>query len=400
MFADLLIPFPKQFKHSNEVYTMSEGIHSADGHAPIKPQLERDLEVVRKIVSIAMGILLILVAGFTYNIFFGDGLSFVKPSDELMDSERIYQNMINVPSDLTGEGVNVCIVDTGLELNHPDLEGFDVAGWVDIVQGKSNPYDDNGHGTNMAGILIADGWINGIAKDVNLYVSKALHANGSGYEEDVVSGIDWCINQNVNIISLSLGGGQDLFPLLGGSGRTIEDSVNDATARGIFVVAAAGNDGGEEDDGDVASPGSERRVICVGGVTLSGAHWSKSSTGNNGANLFPPKLPRGDPDKKPELVAPAKQVPVLNTQGTWSSASGTSAATVFVTGAIALLLEAEPELASNGTDGDVSTIDQVKDWIMQTVQPKNGQSEHDDDYGYGLLDIEALLEKAAQETNV
>jgi subtilisin family serine protease len=252
----------------------------------------------------------------------------------------------------------------------------------------------------MAGILIADGWINGIAKDVNLYVSKALQANGSGYEEDVVSGIDWCINQNVNIISLSLGGGQDLFPLLGGSGRTIEDSVNDATARGIFVVAAAGNDGGEEDDGDVASPGSERRVICVGGVTLSGAHWSKSSTGNNGANFFPPKLPRGDPDKKPELVAPAKQVPVLNTQGTWSSASGTSAATVFVTGAIALLLEAEPELASNGTDGDVSAIDQVKDWIMQTVQPKNGQSEHDDDYGYGLLDIEALLEKAAQETNV
>ena len=378
---------------------MSEQEHSVEGHAPITPQLERDLEVVRKIVSVTMGVLLILVAGFAYNIFFGDGLSFVKPSEELMDSERIYQNMINVPSDLSGKGVNVCIVDTGLELNHPDLEGFDVAGWVDIVQGKSNPYDDNGHGTNMAGILIADGWINGIAKDVNLYVSKALLANGSGYEEDVVSGIDWCINQNVNIISLSLGGGQDLFPLLGGSGRTIEDSVNDATARGIFVVAAAGNDGGEEDDGDVASPGSERRVICVGGVTLSGAHWSKSSTGNNGANFFPPKLPRGDPDKKPELVAPAKQVPVLNTQGTWSSASGTSAATVFVTGAIALLLEAEPELASNGTDGDVSTIDQVKDWIMQTVQPKDGQSEHDNDYGYGLLDIEALIEKAAQETS-
>ena len=265
---------------------MSEEQRSTDGHSPITPQLERDLEVVRKIVSVTMGVLLILVAGFAYNIFFGDGLSFVKPSEELMDSERIYQNMINVPSDLSGQGVDVCIVDTGLELNHPDLDGFDVAGWVDIVQGKSNPYDDNGHGTNMAGILIADGWINGIAKDVNLYVSKALLANGSGYEEDVVSGIDWCINQNVNIISLSLGGGQDLFPLLGSSGRTIEDSVNDATARGIFVVAAAGNDGGEEDDGDVSSPGSERRVICVGGVTLSGGHWSKSSTGNNGANLF------------------------------------------------------------------------------------------------------------------
>ncbi len=366
---------------------------------PLPPQLEKDLEVVRKIVSVAMGALLILVAGFAYNIIVGDGLTFVRPSEELLESEQVYKQLINKPSGLSGKGVNVCIVDTGLQLNHPDLEGFDVAGWMDIVQGKSNPYDDNGHGTNMAGILIADGWLDGIAKNINLYVTKALLENGSGYEEDVVAGIDWCINQNVSIISLSLGGGQDLFPLLGSSGRTIEDSVNDATARGIFVVAAAGNDGGGDDDGDVASPGSERRVICVGGVTQSGDHWSKSSTGSNGPSIFPPKLPRGDPDKKPELVAPAKEVPVLNTEGTWSSASGTSAATVYVTGALALLLEAHPGLASNGTDGDVSTIDQVKDWMMQTVQPKDGQTDHDDNYGYGLLDIQALLEKADQESS-
>lgn len=364
----------------------------------LSPQLERDLEIVRRIVSVATAALLILVAGFAYNIIAGDGLTFVKPSDTLIESEQTYRELINLPSGYSGSGVNVCIVDTGMELNHPDLEGFDVAAWVDIVQGKSNPYDDHGHGTNMAGILVANGWINGIAKDVNLYVAKALLANGSGYEEDVVAGIDWCIGQNVSIISLSLGGGQDLFPLPSSNGRTIEDSVNDATARGIFVIAAAGNDGGENDDGDVASPGSERRVICVGGVTLSGDHWAKSSTGNNGFSAIPFKLPRGDPDKKPELVAPAKDVPVLNTQGTWSSSSGTSAATVYVTGAIAILLEAHPELASNGTSGDVSTIDEVKDWIMQSVQPQDGQSDHDDDYGYGLLDIEALLELAGQQS--
>ena len=364
----------------------------------LSPQLERDLEIVRRVVSIATAVLLILVAGFAYNIIAGDGLTFVKPSDALIESEQTYRELINLPSGYSGSGVNVCIVDTGMELNHPDLEGFDVAAWVDIVQGKSNPYDDHGHGTNMAGILVANGWINGIAKDVNLYVAKALLANGSGYEEDVVAGIDWCIGQNVSIISLSLGGGQDLFPLPSSNGRTIEDSVNDATARGIFVVAAAGNDGGENDDGDVASPGSERRVICVGGVTLSGDHWAKSSTGNNGFSALPFKLPRGDPDKKPELVAPAKDVPVLNTQGTWSSSSGTSAATVYVTGAIAILLEAHPELASNGTSGDVSTIDEVKDWIMQSVQPQDGQSDHDNDYGYGLLDIEALLELAGQQS--
>tara|TARA_B100000161_G_scaffold176861_1_gene127125 strand:+ start:2453 stop:3592 length:1140 start_codon:yes stop_codon:yes gene_type:complete len=375
------------------------GNHDTDAKDEgLSPQLERDLEIVRRIVSVATAVLLILVAGFAYNIIAGDGLTFVKPSDALIESEQTYRELINLPSGYSGSGVNVCIVDTGMELNHPDLEGFDVAAWVDIVQGKSNPYDDHGHGTNMAGILVANGWINGIAKDVNLYVAKALLANGSGYEEDVVAGIDWCIGQNVSIISLSLGGGQDLFPLPSSNGRTIEDSVNDATARGIFVVAAAGNDGGENDDGDVASPGSERRVICVGGVTLSGDHWAKSSTGNNGFSALPFKLPRGDPDKKPELVAPAKDVPVLNTQGTWSSSSGTSAATVYVTGAIAILLEAHPELASNGTSGDVSTIDEVKDWIMQSVQPQDGQSDHDDDYGYGLLDIEALLELAGQQS--
>ena len=375
------------------------GNHDTDAKDEgLSPQLERDLEIVRRIVSVATAALLILVAGFAYNIIAGDGLTFVKPSDTLIESEQTYRELINLPSGYSGSGVNVCIVDTGMELNHPDLEGFDVAAWVDIVQGKSNPYDDHGHGTNMAGILVANGWINGIAKDVNLYVAKALLANGSGYEEDVVAGIDWCIGQNVSIISLSLGGGQDLFPLPSSNGRTIEDSVNDATARGIFVVAAAGNDGGENDDGDVASPGSERRVICVGGVTLSGDHWAKSSTGNNGFSAIPFKLPRGDPDKKPELVAPAKDVPVLNTQGTWSSSSGTSAATVYVTGAIAILLEAHPELASNGTSGDVSTIDEVKDWIMQSVQPQDGQSDHDDDYGYGLLDIEALLELAGQQS--
>ena len=152
----------------------------------LSPQLEKDLEIVRRIVSVATAVLLILVAGFAYNIIVGDGLTFVKPSDALIESEQTYRELINLPGGYSGSGVNVCIVDTGMELNHPDLEGFDVAGWVDIVQGKSNPYDDHGHGTNMAGILVANGWINGIAKDVNLYVAKALLANGSGYELSLI----------------------------------------------------------------------------------------------------------------------------------------------------------------------------------------------------------------------
>jgi len=371
---------------------MEESIPEVD----FNPQLENDLVIVRKIVSIGTGIMLILIAGFLYSVLVGDALSFVKPKEALLDTEDAYQDLIGMPTELTGKGVKVCVVDTGIELDHPDLEGYELKGWTDVVQGKTNPYDDNGHGTNMAGILIADGWLEGIAPDVDLYVAKVMQENGSGYEEDVAAGIDWCINMNTNIISLSLGGAPDFLPFLNSGGRTIEDAVADATTRGIFVVAAAGNDGGEEDDGDVASPGGERRVICVGGVTESGEPWAKSSIGNNGGSLFPFQLPRNDPDKKPEVVAPAKEVPVLNTKGTWSSSSGTSAATVFVTGAIALLLEQNPALASNGTSSDVSTIDQVKDWLMQTVSPQDSQTGHDDKYGYGLLDIQALLDKASE----
>ena len=370
---------------------MDENIPEIHQESVLNPQLEKDLVIVRKIVTIASGIMLILVAGFLYSVLVGDALSFIKPRDALIESEDAYQDLIKMPSGLTGEGVRVCIVDTGIELDHPDLKGFELKGWTDVVQGKTNPYDDNGHGTNMAGILIADGWLDGIAPNVDLYVAKVMQENGSGYEEDVAAGIDWCINMNTNIISLSLGGAPDFLPLFNTGGRTIEDAVADATTRGIFVVAAAGNDGGEEDDGDVASPGGERRVICVGGVTKSGDPWAKSSVGNNGGSLFPFQLPRNDPDKKPEVVAPAKEVPVLNNKGTWSSSSGTSAATVFVTGAIALLLEQNPELASNGTSSDVSAIDQVKDWLMQTVTPQDGQTGHDDKYGYGLIDIQALL---------
>ena len=113
-----------------------------DNHGPdtkvegLSPRLEKDLEIVRRIVSVATAALLILVAGFAYNIIAGDGLTFVKPSDALIESEQTYREMINIPSGYSGSGVNVCIVDTGMELNHPDMEGFEVVGWVDIVQGN------------------------------------------------------------------------------------------------------------------------------------------------------------------------------------------------------------------------------------------------------------------------
>ena len=299
----------------------------------------------------------------------------------------------------TGDGVDVCIVDTGFDAGHPDLADIELAGWMDFIQDRGEPYDDHGHGTSMAGILVAKNLIKGIAPDVNLFIAKALPASGSGTDTDIAAAVDWCTDNGVEIISLSLGGGQGIDLIIFDNDE-LEAAVNRAINQGVFVVAAAGNDGAN-DDGDVASPGSVENVICVGAIDTDGTIWSNSSIGNNGFN--PPEnwIPRQDPDKKPELVAPGERIPVLNAQigGTdalYAWGSGTSGATVWVSGAIAHLLEHRPDLGQNGSSGGAqNTVEDVKQWIRESVVPQDGQSGHDEYYGYGRLRVDALLSMAS-----
>ena len=352
-----------------------------------------DLIWVKKFVSIGLSLMLIISVFWMINYVGEEGIFSLRPSGEAMDYQETYGEMIQLDEvSLDGTGISVCIVDSGIDLTHPDLSGFNLAGWRDFISAGTEPYDDNGHGTSMAGILVADGWIEGVAAKVDLYVAKALDGiNGQGSDETVAQAIDWCVEQNVNIISLSLGGAPGILPFNPFSGRDSGDAANDAIDQGIVVVAAAGNDGGGDDDGDVAHPSSEQMVISVGGVTLSEGHWSGSSIGDNDGSLFPLLLPRQDPHKKPEIVAPAESVPVINNQNSWSIVDGTSAATVFVTGAIALLLENTPELSSNNGQADSETVSQIKQLILNSVKAQNGQEGHDDNYGYGLLQINDLI---------
>jgi subtilisin family serine protease len=329
-----------------------------------------DLIWVKKFVSIGLSLMLIISVFWMINYVGEEGIFSLRPSGEAMDYQETYGEMIQLDEvSLDGTGISVCIVDSGIDLTHPDLSGFNLAGWRDFISAGTEPYDDNGHGTSMAGILVADGWIEGVAPKVDLYVAKALDGiNGQGSDETVAQAIDWCVEQNVNIISLSLGGAPGILPFNPFSGRDSGDAANDAIDQGIVVVAAAGNDGGGDDDGDVAHPSSEQMVISVGGVTLSEGHWSGSSIGDNDGSLFPLLLPRQDPHKKPEIVAPAESVPVINNQNSWSIVDGTSAATVFVTGAIALLLENTPELSSNNGQADSETVSQIKQLILNSVK--------------------------------
>ena len=352
-----------------------------------------DLYFARKIVSIGISLLLIVSIFWIINYIDEEGVFSLRPSEEAISFQDKYSEMIQLDDvSLDGEGISVCIVDSGIDMTHPDLSGLSLAGWRDFISSATEPYDDNGHGTSMAGILVADGWIKGVAPSVDLFVAKALDGvNGQGSDEVVAQAIDWCVEQNVNVISLSLGGAPGILPFNPFSGRDSGDAASDAIDQGIVVVAAAGNDGGDDDDGDVAHPSSEQLVISVGGVTLSGTHWSNSSIGDNDGSLFPLLLPRQAPNKKPEIVAPGKSVPVINNQNSWSIVDGTSASTVFVTGAIALLLENSPELSSDNEQSSSDTVTQIKQLILNSVKARDGQEGHDNNYGYGLLQINDLL---------
>jgi len=368
---------------------------------PMSQHLDQDIQFAKRIVSFSLALVMIASLAYVgFVLFDGGELTGYRPGDVALESQEIYEDMIQANKvSLNGKGVTVCIVDSGLNADHQDLDDLSVTKWRDFVGTSSKPYDDHGHGTSMAGILVADGWMKGIAPKVNLLVAKALAENGSGDDTVVAEAIDWCAEQGAHIISLSLGGAPGILPFNFGAGRSSAQAAEDAMESGIFVVAAAGNDGGEDDDGDVATPCSETAVICVGGVTQSGTHWEGSSVGDNNGRLWPLPIivPRSDPHKKPEIVAPAQGVAVINKEGTWSLSDGTSAATVYVTGALALLLQSNPELAANGSQGGIASINQVKEWIQQTSLKKANQDGHDNEYGYGLLQIEDLIEAANQE---
>ncbi len=138
----------------------------------------------------------------------------------------------------TGKGIRVAVIDTGVQDDHPDLRGKVVRGY-NYVNGNWNPYDYNGHGTHVAGIIAANTnngiGIAAVAPDAQIYAVKVLNDNGSGTLANVAAGIRHAADNGSHVINLSLGAS------VGAS--TLEDAVNYAWNRGSVVVAAAGNAG-------------------------------------------------------------------------------------------------------------------------------------------------------------
>ena len=294
----------------------------------------------------------------------------------------------------SGKGVRVCIVDTGIDVTHPDLVNTNLVGFKDFVHDtQGNPHDNDvtkSHGTMMAGIIVANGSFIGAAPNIELIVAAALGSDGSsGSEVSVSEAIDWCwIEMGAEIISLSLGGKTDLVSTYGGS---TESSVKDALDNGVFVVAAAGNHGGAgQDYPDVTIPANVDGVISVGAAHRNNTVWQLSSAGsptNSSGGI------REWPNQKPEVIAPGVGIYSTfvseRTGATWSISDGTSDATVYVTASLALILEryqGNPALMPTH-QGDRSPINLVKSALAESCEPGTfqNQGEHHLRYGYGSL---------------
>ncbi len=251
--------------------------------------------------------------------------------------------------------VTIAIVDTGIDLSHPDLSSKIVPGY-DFVHDDSIPQDDNGHGTHAAGIAAAASnngiGIAGVSWGARVMPIKVLNSSGNGTFANVSSGIVWATDHGAQIINLSLGGSSP--------SQTLQDAVDYAYSKGVLVIASAGNSG----SGNVLYPARYPNVIAVAATDSADNHAGFSNYG--------PEV---------DLAAPGVMIYSTWLGGGYQNDSGTSMSAPFVSGLAAVLWG----LPRNGTPDVVAGE-------MENSALDLGAPGRDDLYGYGLIQVDRAIE--------
>ncbi|MDK2991819.1 MAG: serine protease AprX [Clostridiales bacterium] len=315
-----------------------------------------------------------------------------------------------------GRGVTIAILDTGI-YPHPDLiqPKNRIIGFKDLINGINRPYDDNGHGTHVAGDaasngISSNGKYKGIAPASNLVGIKVLDENGSGNVSDIVAGMQWATDNKdkygIRVMSMSLGSNKvfaGIDPMM--------IAVKAVWDRGIVVVAAAGNSGPK--DNTIASPGISPVIITVGAADDKGtpaidddivAPFSSRGTFRRCRRVDKPDIVApgvnitslaADTDYRADITASNKHNPndaiaagthkksIAISSAKYKTMSGTSFATPIVSGAISLLLQKSPSL----------TPDEVKKIVLSSGNPLKDQPRNAQ--GNGIIDIEKMLAQVA-----
>ena len=275
----------------------------------------------------------------------------------------------NVATDIEpilGTGVRVAVLDTGIDYTHPDLSAVYFGGY-DFVNNDTDPMDDHYHGTHCAGTIAAslDGaGVVGVAPEASLYGLKVLSSTGSGSYSYVISALDWCVQNQIQVASLSLGSPTD-------PGSQVRDAFARANAAGVVVVASAGNSGSGADT--VGYPAKYESVIAVASTTRSDTRSSFSSTG--------PAV---------EIAAPGSNIFSTYPGADYAYLSGTSMACPHVSGVAALLLAAG--IADHNDDGLYN--DDVR-LVLQMTAEDFGLEGRDVEFGYGIVDAASAIALAA-----
>jgi thermitase len=282
------------------------------------------------------------------------------PNDPAFDIEgNVYgQRIVKAPQGwniYTGsaEGV-IAILDTGVNLNHPEFTGRLLPGY-DFINEDSDPSDDHGHGTHVAGIAAAA--LNnatgaaGICPGCAILPVKVLDSGNKGTWGTVAAGIYYAVDQGARVINLSLGASV--------SSRTLERAIQYAEAHDVIVVAAAGNAASTEPFYPAALP----YVIAVGATTDQDVLWPLSNTG-----------------EYIDLTAPGHRIYSTFLSPEYAYMSGTSMATPFVSGLAGLLVSFNPAW----------TRDEVLNFITSGADDL-GAAGKDEQYGFGRINVHRAL---------
>ncbi|WP_337032800.1 S8 family peptidase [Paenibacillus illinoisensis] len=259
------------------------------------------------------------------------------------------------------EDVIVAVVDTGVDLNHPDLKGKLLEGY-NVVDPKSKPLDDVGHGTHVAGIIGAivnnNEGVAGMSWYNKVLPVKVLDNSGSGTTYAVAEGIIWAADHGAKVINMSLGNYADA--------QFLHDAVKYAFDRDIVLIAATGNDNTER-------PGYPAAYPEVFAVSATDPDMKKASYSNYGDYV--------------DVMAPGTSIASTYPNNQYAALSGTSMASPHVAALAGLIRSLNPDLTNT----------EVMDLMRQSVIDL-GDPGHDKYYGYGEVDVYKALKAASSNS--
>jgi len=261
---------------------------------------------------------------------------------------------------ITGSGVRIALLDTGIDYNHPDLDANFMGGdnFISLDPDNHDPFDDswNSHGTHVAGIIAAERngeGVVGVAPEASLYAVKVLDGAGFGSLSSLIAGIEWAVTNEMDVANMSVEVGMDSVSL--------EQACTAAEEAGLLIVAAAGNSSG----GEVTYPARYGSVVAVTATDMDDSVLSLSPLG--------PEV---------ELAAPGEGIYSTVADGGYDFRTGTSQAAPHVTGVAALVLSSGFDRDLNA-DGIVDHRD-VRLQLQQTALDL-GEPGLDEVYGFGLV---------------